>query len=120
MDVRARIDEILKRMPKPKFRASHGQWVKPAWVVRGLVEAGQPVTAAVRFVVREMCLTPPDLAERSVRQAYYDIRLKPWRDKEAEALQAAETHREKCAEHKRKTRAESREAREDALKDFEP
>ena len=78
MNIKARIDEIKSRAPKPKWRAAHGQWIEPAWVVRGLVEAGQPVTEACRIVTREMKLRPADAAVKGLRQAYYEVRTRPW------------------------------------------
>lgn len=79
MNLIARIDEIKKNAPKPKWRAAHGRWVDPAWVVRGLVERhGYGVTDAVRTVVAQEGHEPADRAERSIRQAYYQLRNKPW------------------------------------------
>lgn len=79
MDILARIDQIKSRSPKPKGRAAHGKWVDPAWVVRGLVEKhGYGVTEAVRIVINEEGHAPADIAERSLRQAYYQIKKRPW------------------------------------------
>src|SRR6478735_3597903 len=85
MSLRTTIESLAKTAPPPKFRAAHGQWVPYAWMVRGLAEAGQPIMEAARIVVREMALEPHDLAIRSIRQAYYAIRNKPWPE---EAVQA--------------------------------
>ena len=79
MDILARIDEIKSRAPAPKRRAAHGKWVDPGWVVRGLVEKhGYGGTDAVRIVIAEEGHEPADVAERSIRQAYYQVRKRPW------------------------------------------
>lgn len=85
-DILARIDEIKKSAPPPKFRAAYGRWVAPAWVVRGLVEKhGYGVMEAVRVVVNEEGHEPADLALKSIRQSYYQIKDRPWSEaKEAE------------------------------------
>lgn len=90
MDLRKKIEELKAKAPKPRRRASHGQWTEPAWCVRGLVEAGQPVTDAARLVVQELCLEPQEKAVEGVRQAYYAIKDKPWPD-EAGAVEEPQT-----------------------------
>lgn len=70
-----RIDKIIG---KPRFRAAHGQWTPYAWIVRGLVERGHLVVESVRSVVYSSGLTPVDVAERSIRSAYYKIREREW------------------------------------------
>lgn len=77
-DIAATIDQITRKTPKPpNSRAKHGAWVKPAWVVRGLVEDhGWEVCDAVSRVVYDLKLTPPDRAYRGVRACYYAIRGK--------------------------------------------
>lgn len=83
MDLIARIDEIKKNAPPPKRRAAHGKWVDPAWVVRGLIERhGYGVIDAVREVVRQEGHEPADIAERSIRQAYYSVKKRPWPSEE--------------------------------------
>lgn len=76
------IDVAIKRIDtiigKPRFRAAHGQWTPYAWIVRGLVERGHLVLDSVRSVVYSSGLTPPDVAERSIRSAYYKIRFRAW------------------------------------------
>lgn len=85
-DILARIDEIKKKVPPPRYRAAYGRWVPPAWVVRGLVEnEGYGIMEAVRIVVNEEGHEPADLAQRSIRQAYYQIKGRPWSEcKQAE------------------------------------
>lgn len=65
-------------MGNPKYRAAHGQWVPFAWLVRGLVERGHGVTDSVNVVIEQAKLTPVELAQKSLRAAYYKIRTKPW------------------------------------------
>ena len=74
----ARIDAIMKKHPNPRYRAGHGQWIQHAWTVRGLVEAGYMVLEACRIVADELKLEPRDAAVRGLRQAFYQIRTKPW------------------------------------------
>jgi hypothetical protein len=78
VNIDAAIKEIAKGLGEPRYRATHGQWVPYAWIVRGLVERGHEVAASVRQVVSKGNLEPADVAERSLRAAYYKIRNKPW------------------------------------------
>lgn len=78
MDIQLAIKRIDAVIGKPRFRAAHGQWKPYAWIVRGLVERGHPVSESVRQVVAETGLTPADIAERSIRSAYYKIHTLPW------------------------------------------
>lgn len=78
MDIQLAIKKIDAVIGKPRFRAAHGQWKPYAWIVRGLVEKGHPVSESVRRVVAETGLTPPDIAERSIRSAFYKIHTLPW------------------------------------------
>lgn len=77
----ARIDRIKKTAPAPKKRALQGEWVAPAWVVKGLVEReGYGVTDAVKLVVQDESHSPEDRAVRGIRHAYYKIKNLPWSD----------------------------------------
>jgi hypothetical protein len=76
--LRARIDSIRKKYPTPKYRASHGQWTEPGWLVRGLVEAGHPVMESCRIIAGEQKLEPREAAIRGLRQSYYALRNRPW------------------------------------------
>lgn len=78
MDIDAAIREVKKDMGPPAFRAAYGQYVKFAWIVRGLVEQGYGVTESVRKVVEKAGLVPPDRVFRSLRASYYKIRDKEW------------------------------------------
>lgn len=75
------IREIIARTPQPPApaRSGYGQWVRPAWVVRGLVARGWGVSDAVRETVAAMGLEG-DRAFRGVRACYYAIRTEPWPD----------------------------------------
>ena len=71
--------EIMRRKPLPaNRRAPHGQWVRPAWVVRKLVEDGWGVKDAVAQVCETLNLHPRDRALNGVRAAYYEVRNKDW------------------------------------------
>ncbi len=79
MKIEEVIREIQRRTPLPPARrAQHGQWVKPAWVVRGLVEQGWGVFDAVHQTIATLNLHPPKKAFNGVKAAYYQLRNKPW------------------------------------------
>lgn len=78
MDIQKAITEIARSRPLPRTqRANYGQWVEPAWVVRGLVERGCGVTDAVNAVIAQMNLHPQRKAFNGVKAAYYALRHKP-------------------------------------------
>ena len=79
MNIDAAIKQLEKDLGKPRHRAKHGQWVPYAWLVRGLVEKGHEVMDSVRLVVAKSKITiPADVAEGSLRAAYYKLKNKPW------------------------------------------
>lgn len=79
MTIEDTIREIQRRTPlPPPGYVTYGQWISPAWVVRGLVEQQWGVTEAVRQVVATMKLQPERKALNGVKAAYYIIRNKPW------------------------------------------
>ena len=82
MSIQDQIEKLQRASPPPRPRAAHGQWVEPAWIVRGLVEAGHQVTDACRYVIGSMDLDVEEgKAIRSLRQAYYAVRDKEfWPD----------------------------------------
>lgn len=78
MNFQARIDELKKQAPPKKWRAEPGQWIPYAWQVRALREDGYGVIDAVRTVVDAEKLEPRETAIVSIRQAYYNLKNKPW------------------------------------------
>jgi hypothetical protein len=89
VDIDAAIKEVMTGMGPPGHRASYGQHVPLAWIIRGLVERGHLVSESVRTVVAKAGLDHDPKAVGSVRAAYYRIRDKEW---PAERATAAATH----------------------------
>jgi hypothetical protein len=75
------VREIQRKAPEPpRFRATKGAWIKPAWVVRRMVEQqGWSASDAVREVIARMNLHPRDVAFAGIRAAYYEVRKKDWK-----------------------------------------
>lgn len=82
MDPQSIVREIRKKAPDaPRYRASKGSWIKPAWAVRRMVEKENwMVSDAVRETVARMSLTPNDVAFKGIRAAYYEVRKRPWKE----------------------------------------
>lgn len=82
MDIAATIRDIERRKPEPPSqRATHGIWIKPAWVVRHLVERKKwTVSDAVREVVATENYEDPAAAFKGIRAAYYLVKDKPWEE----------------------------------------
>lgn len=74
------IREIASRSPRPaSVKAVYGKWVPFAWQVRALVEQKQwTISDAVREVVAQQRLHPPDTAFKGIRAAYYEIKNREW------------------------------------------
>ena len=79
MEAEEEVTEIKRKKPRPpKTHSPYGIWIKPAWVVRKLVEHEQwGVSDAVREVVSRYKLTQ-DAAFAGIRAAYSEARKKPW------------------------------------------
>lgn len=78
MNIQAALNELSKTLGTPKPRAAHGAWVNPAWLVRGLVEKGHGVSAAVNHVLDNSGFGNNEQAFGSLRAAYYKIREDEW------------------------------------------
>lgn len=78
MSIQSAIDELSKKLGTPQERASFGQWVPYAYLVRGLTEKGHGVTAAVRHVLTSTGIEVNKRTFGSLRARYYEIKDKPW------------------------------------------
>lgn len=78
MDISATIKQLSEKLGKPKPRAAFGTWNSYSWLVRGLVERGHGVTAAVRHVLENSGMPDTPQAFGSLRASYYKIRDKEW------------------------------------------
>ncbi len=76
------VREIRRKTPvAPRYRVAKGSWIKPAWVVRRMVENDHwAVADAVREVIARLSLHPPDVAFGGIRAAYYAIRTRDWKE----------------------------------------
>ena len=72
------INALSKHLGPVKERATFGQWVPYAYVVRGLAEQGHSVTAAVKHVLESASMPRTPRTFGSLRAAYYKIKDKPW------------------------------------------
>ena len=59
-------------MDPRKVRAPKGYWDEPALVVKGLVNAGYPVSHAVRLTLEKLKLPAHTRLQSGLRAAYYN------------------------------------------------
>ena len=78
MDINAVVKNLSAKLGPPKSRAAFGTWPTYAWVVRGLVERGYGVTAAVKQVLESTGHGNNEQAFGSLRAAYYHIKTAEW------------------------------------------
>lgn len=78
VNIQAAVTELSRTLGPPKSRAPHGQWIPYAWLVRGLVERGHEVSAAVRHVLENSGVKHGDTAFESLRMAFYKVRTREW------------------------------------------
>ena len=78
MSIQATIDELSKKLGTPRDRATFGQWIPYAYLVRGLVEKGHGVTTAVKHVLTSTGNPVDKRTFGSLRAAYYKIKDTPW------------------------------------------